>query len=213
MRGHEVARSLIGSTVVYLVIGACGGGGSSKTASSGDDAGGLVDALSDALANPVPDALADSSGSGSRLKLQYYVGTDGSKVPAGVLDSMLATTCVYNTAADGTTRCLPPGSDASAAYADSACTTPLATVPKGCAATKYALRTIPTKGTCETAQPIHVYGLGAAFTPGMDVYESGGSGGGCVAISSMALTTIYDLYSVGAELPPSTFVQATRQTE
>src|SRR5437762_1153651 len=66
---------------------------------------------------PGPQGPAGESGaaSGSRIAVQAHrlVGTDGAQIPTGYgfYDNFLKTPCVPITAADLTTRCLPPTPD------------------------------------------------------------------------------------------------------
>ena len=102
MRMQETAKMIGGSIAVYVIMAACSassgtivppqgddggqvGGNSSSggAASDGSGGGALADGargILDAWTDPVTTASADTTQSGSRLKLQYYVGSDGSKV-------------------------------------------------------------------------------------------------------------------------------------
>ncbi len=89
--------------------------------------------------------MADNTQSGARLKVNYYAGSDGSKLPVlNMHDSQLGVDCSFQTATDGTTRCLPSGLSVSSWYADSGCTQPVGCLVSGagCAtAPKYAIST------------------------------------------------------------------------
>jgi hypothetical protein len=107
MRTSDVIRTVGGSLAVYFVVAACSGSGR------------------------VPSASADDSASGTRLKVQRYVGSDGSSIVAGLYDTMLGVSCGYGLASDGSIRCLPIGGEFTPAisgpffYSDSACSAPI----------------------------------------------------------------------------------------
>jgi hypothetical protein len=174
-----------------------GGGGGSSGGHGGDGSGGILDALTD----PTPTANADPTQSGTRLKVQYYAGADGSKQTAGMVDSTLNVYCNFALMSDGTIRCVPwpsPGSGFvlfSGTYADASCSQPLAVAPKGCAAPPpYALEEgSPSCGTTVW----HVFPISAAYT-GASYYTL--SGTTCSGPSPTSGFTTGDLYTTGAEL-------------
>lgn len=239
MHGNEVARMLGGSIAIYVVMAACGAGGGSPTAASGDGGGASSGAvgdgsgsgsLLDVLTDPVSEAQADPNQSGTRLKLNYYAGADGSKqVAASMHDTMLNVDCYFQTAVDGTTRCLPLGT-ATNYYSDANCTQPLAVVSTsaGTVTPQYVTAQIglpsyppPTAthyfplggktsvGTGYQATLTYVAGDGGTCNTGAYVYE-------CTAVTPSAwgcLEANSTVYAPSAETPPSAFVQATTQTE
>jgi len=242
MRMQETAKTIGGSIAVYVIMAACSassgtivppqgddggqvGGNSSSggAASDGSGGGALADGargILDALTDPVTTASADTTQSGSRLKLQYYVGSDGSKVSTGgIYDSQLNVTCYYTAASDGTTRCLPSGGATLGTefFSDSGCTQAIAYTTTSCGtAPRYA--TQAQAAACGYQD--HVYPVSGAFTG--TVYE--GSPSSCTPISDApgasqlsqdlaASFAAYSFYSVGSELPPSTFVEAMLQTD
>jgi hypothetical protein len=211
---------------IYVVVAACssGGGGAivslldagktgaDSTALLGGDSSmsrdGAMQSLLDALTDPVAKASADTPDqSGTRLKVQRYVGSDGSSLAAGLYDSQLQTQCVFGLASDGTTRCLPPQwAVAEGWFADSACSVALAYVydaAAGCTAPpSYAFL----YGTqCGGRYTQRIFPVAGPFTG--TAYS--GTPSTCTAGSPLADA----LYSLGAELPPSTFVQATLTTD
>jgi len=139
MRGGDAAKAMFAGCIVYVVMAACGGskgapgfaskdGGGSigDGSSSGSGPGGDNDSdLVDALTNPVPDANAEPTTSGSRLKARYYVGEDGSRQFVGWYDSQRKEECSFLSAGDGETRCLPAGAYPIGVYSDANCTTPI----------------------------------------------------------------------------------------
>ena len=230
MRVGNVLRFLGGSIGVYVIMAACssagssviggddGGAGVHGDGSSGDgaaliDGQGIADAVLDAIMNPVGDAKADTNVSGSRLKARNYVGSDGSKEWMGWHDIQRNEDCAFTTAADGMMRCLPFPYQATINlyYTDAGCTQPLAIGYKGCATT-YATFSEAVAGSCvyNGTNHLHIYQLGGAFT-GLQAFVK--SGASCTATPTTSLTGTYDLYSVGPEVDPSSFVAATIQVD
>ena len=213
MNVNEVGKLLGGSIVVYVVMAACSaastpqfistdGGGGSSGGATGDGSGGVLDALTD----PVSSASADPNQSGTRLKLKYYAGADGSKLAAGMHDSMLSLDCQFLTMSDGTLRCVPVAGEALIEndYSDAACSKPLG-IAIGC--TGSAAYVYQESG-CGV---FHIFPVTGAYS-GTSYYS--GTPSSCSGPSPVsALPAGYGLVTYGAELPPSTFVQATVQTE
>jgi len=223
MKATEGLKLVGGSIIVYCIMAACSassGPGSSSTmdgsaSSSGSSAGSSggngsgSGSLLDALTDPVAEAAADPNQSGTRLKVRYYAGADGSKQSEGMHDSMLNVDCFFQAMSDGTTRCVPSGYSLAIAYADSACTQPLFYTTKGCSPPAYGAAVSSTTGC--SAEAWHIFSVGSAFT-GSSYYSANGTM--CTGPTpSSGLLNLYDVYTAGAEQPPSTFVQATLQTE
>ena len=199
MKLEQALKLVLGSSTVYAIVAACGGGSGGH---AGMDGG------------PVHDAMADVNQSGSRLKAQYYSGSDGSKAFAGMIDTMTMHTCAFVTASDGTFRCLPSGPDVLAStdyFGDKGCTMPILNVPKACMTPPPYIATADT--TCGGAAKFHVYPSGSAFTPGADVYARVGSGTTAACVPVKTTSTHGDWVSAGAEAAASTFVQGTLKTE
>ena len=80
------------------------GGGAAGTKPRADaGTGGVLGMMMD----PVPDADAETK-SGTRLKMRYYVGEDGSKQPLlGWHDTMRNEDCYFQKAEDGKLHCIP----------------------------------------------------------------------------------------------------------
>jgi hypothetical protein len=217
MRVREMMGCLLGSAVIYVAMAACSGndspppgavngqgGGSGSSGISqggGSPSGGMWDAMTD----PVPNASADPV-SGSRLKAQYRMGSDGSKGYIMGLwhDSQRHEDCTFAMAADGVERCLPSGLGI-VAFSDAACTQPLAMDNSGCTS-KYAIKRDPPTG-CNTVGPAHIYELAAASTVTNIYFQAGTQ---CISTPAPMGGT---LYSVGAEVPATAFVQGTIQTD
>jgi hypothetical protein len=221
-------RLLVGSVLVYLAV-ACANAATpmleqmavdagfldalddapssprdaTSSGSSGAGADGMAGIL-DALTDPVSEAQADPSASGSRLKLQYYVGSDSSKAFAQILDTMTSLPCSYQTAADGMTRCLPTGQASvnPAFFSDSACSKVAAQGYAGCAAPTYAVGS--TASACVTSPTSHVYLVGAVSS----VFEKVGTT--CTAVTGLSAS--FTFYSLGAEVPASSFVAGSLQS-
>ncbi|HTB71956.1 MAG TPA: hypothetical protein VK762_01870 [Polyangiaceae bacterium] len=225
----EAAKIVVGSCLVYVAMAACsasdGGfvpvdGNEGDATAIGDDAqgggrmssdkdsGSMMSTIMDALTDPVPAAKADPV-SGSRLKTQYWNGADGSKqAMSGFYDSMLGETCYPSTASDGQMRCMP-GMAGVSSFGDSGCTQSLALVV-GCGTTpKYASQSVAATA-CNRPQTTY-YALGSPFNGSM--YYSG-TPASCTGTPVSALTAEgYSLYTLGAQVPASTFVAITVTTD
>lgn len=179
-----------------------------------------VSSLKQTLADPVPPARADISG--SRLKTKYMAGPDGSRFAiADVLwDSELQIDCSFRTAADGSLRCLPAGADPSwgssgwgfVGFTDAACTNGATWVPPaspGCQVIvpEFVINsTDPPYCSGEPARE-HIYPVGALIPPGTNApYKINGSGA-CVTGASNPNQGI--LYALEAEIPASSFAAGT----
>jgi hypothetical protein len=174
----------------------------------------------------VAKAFAETSG--TRLKAKLITGSDGSKLfdPEVLHDSMLQADCAFATAADGLQRCLPilaPSStDGSAMiyYTDDQCQNGFVLVPAapgGCTqyVPKYAYAWDPTPTCAQTAAdgaaiPRHIYPVGALLQPQGQRYVRNGLGACSPALSGPSGDFI--AYSLGAELPASSFVAGTAAT-
>jgi hypothetical protein len=150
------------------------------------------------------------------LKVRYYAGADGSKQSAGMHDSMLNVDCYFQPMSDGTQRCVPiyGGSSSQAVFqgyfADAACTQGLATNYKGCASPTYAV-SYASAPNCAWQDVWHVYPIVMPYAGSSYYAMSGGTCAGPMPVAN--LTSSNDVYTLGSELPPTTFVQATLQTE
>jgi hypothetical protein len=180
---------------------------------------GMMDALADAMTNPVPDADASTS-SGTRLKRRYWVGEDGSREPVGEpmypdyggaawyspadfswYDSERDENCRFRVAADGVVRCLPASVEMGSAFADDECTVPIIVVstPARGETARYGHRYSASMG-------LRMFALGAAL--GTTTYYD--EGGDCAADTAFDDQT---LYATGAEIPPTAFVGFTIEVE
>ena len=239
MKVRETLRILGGSILVYVVVATCGKAGTSTavrdggpvdvSASGGPDvsvsggfdvsapggpdvsvSGGFdVSRVIDVLTNPVPDAQAQSTQSGSRLKSMYYAGADGSKYfpPNQWYDSQRGEKCVFIPGADQVQRCLPTIMVTITDYADAGCTQQLVRAYTGTGCTVPNTVSIATPyipGSCQSTGYV-AYQVGPLFAG--TAYS--GTPSSC---SKAAAPSGYALYSLGAEIPASSFVSATVQT-
>ncbi len=234
-------RFVLGSIFVYLFVacasavmtqpsGSSNPDASTNGSTTGNSSGSILgdssslmsmaDAVIDAVTDPVSTASADQPTSGTRLKAQWYVGSDGSKAQAGWYDSQLQVNCGFETASDGTTRCLPQPTPFAATaaepvvaatgvyYADSACTEPVAGAYAACQP-QYAY--LGTYGTCGQVS-YTIYSIGEQVSS----YYTGGAladGGKTCSTTATAVPAGYAYFTLGVVVPPSTFVQATLQTD
>jgi hypothetical protein len=225
MKVMDSFRFLGGATATYVVMAACGSGsgggmllrtdggrvrvdgasgthidGSGRDEASIDGNGrGIIDALTD----PVSPAMADNANiSGSRLKVQRYVGSDGSSVLAGLYDSQLASPCSVVLAADGTTRCLPITVPVEY-FGDSGCTQPVASGSCSSPAPTYAFTSASScMQRMYVVYPVTGVHAGAVYS---------GGPGACTMLPALpGGGTAYDL---GSEMSSSSFVEMTLTTD
>lgn len=174
------------------------------------DAASIVDAALDRIIHPVRDARADANESGTRLRAKYLQGSDGSRNFLRWYDSERKEDCYFAGASDGATRCLPIFGLASLGsyFSDSGCVDMLALRSHSdCSAPRYAQRSTL---ACNAGSVTYdLFTVGAPITSG-SVYK--GTPGACTAVQVSALAT-FDLYAVGREEPPTSFVSATELVE
>lgn len=223
MRTKDAVKALLSGAVVYVAMAACSAGRSSTGYSSNgtggaasggvsmsaggstlgggvDGSGGLgsmMDAMVDAIAEPVPDAEAQTV-SGTRLKARYWVGDDGSKQFAGWFDSERNEQCSFRTAEDGDIRCQPVAEATGGVYFAAGCTTPYFYASTGCGVA-------PKYGSLATGCSIGLFTL-TASSPTM-VYV--GTPANCV---STAVPTGFSFFT-GSAIAATLFVKATEQVE
>jgi len=224
MRIKETLRILGGSVLVYVAVATCAGGGTGTArrdggsldtfSPSGPDVSGIspggsdVSRVLDSLTDPVPSARADGNQSGTRLKARYYVGSDGSKEFIGWHDSQRNEDCGFVTASDGTMRCLGGSGVASVGtyFSDTGCTQPLVLAQTG---TGCAVPSIASKATLTSCSTVYytLFQVGSSFTG----TPYSGTPSSCTKVT----TTLpgYAVYNLGPEVPASSFVAATVQTD
>ena len=209
-------RSILALTLVVVGCGhnAIGPDDGGSKEGSAEDGGPLPDGSSPDGSNPDSGDGGNVKGNqgytaGSRLKVQYYEGSDGSEQQNGFFDSSLNVSCFYITASDLTIRCLPiSGQASSSAFSDSQCSQRLGYVTKGCTKPPYAY-TATTNTACGGGAFYSVFPTNGAYTGTSVWYMSGTT---CTAYTTQQVTSLYasyDAYSVGAEVAPSSFVSAT----
>jgi len=212
--GGDATASSTDSSAAGMDGGSSGGesssGGASSNGASGSGTGGepndagLVDAVVDAMTDPIPDAKADPAESGDRLKARYMVGEDGSRSFVGWYDSELEVNCFFYLTPDGQQRCVPSGdlAYASAYFSDSDCSTRVFQSALGCSY-RYGLAT--TAGESCATTTYSVYEL-TAVSP-TTVYRQ--SGEVCQAVEAPQTSQLY----TGVELAPSTFVAGQEEVD
>ncbi len=170
-------------------------------------------------------ALRDSMPrSGSRLKVLFRRTADGLALPADTyqLDSQLGTLCHFSTAADGKDRCLPmpldtycPSTTAGypGLYSDTGCASPLY-CRSNAAYLPGEASTYPTKYISRGVQLPADAGMGGGvFSPVAYTGQAYGFGFGDGGFACLPQVATVPLFTVGAEVPASTFVQATAAFE
>ena len=140
--------------------------------------------------------------SGSRLKLRFLKGDDGTQQFFGWSDSTRGgEECSFAQHADGSWRCMPAATANVIYFASNSCTgTELGYVMKGLPAPKYGVK-YETLGT--RRYPVTGPHVGT-------VYGRNPGTGACENASSVS--TSADVYAVGPELPSSAFVLGTVTT-
>jgi hypothetical protein len=167
------------------------------------------------MMNPVPDANAQGM-NGTRLKLKWYAGADGSKQlhPYVFYDSQRQEDCGPTLAGDGKLRCVPTASAyPSSYYLDSACSQPMLVASCGTPA-KYA-SAVTGGAACAGYRPAKL----TAISRPSGLW----TGGGAIACTAAPAATVdavltsyanvYTLYSVGPEVPATEFVELTEQVQ
>ncbi len=171
------------------------GGNTTSAGASGEGGTGAHGEGAAAAGGGVPGGGFES---GSRLKAQTLVGQDGSRSPTGWYDSEMGVACVFRKASDGQTRCLPNGPTI-IYYSDDTCATPM--VVATCAPGGHALLI---EDSCTGAA--RVFPIGGSISPANAYVKVGAS---CTNVVDPAPP----IYSVGAEIPASSFVGTTLETE
>lgn len=181
-----------GKKKVDASVDAPGGGGSAGVAQLGGaggvagvtgaggvtDSGDPLDALIDALTDPVPDAMANESG--SRLKARRYIGADGAKEWIGWHDTKRDIHCTTQLADDGKMRCMPAAA-AGFYFADAACTQPLGLL-LDCGVPKEVSRYTPSPQCTSAYYQYAAWSVGTAVAP-TTVYNLGGAPEVCKSLS------------------------------
>ncbi len=142
--------------------------------------------------------LSPPTGSARLQEVDYMTG-GGLLQSSGLYDSMRQESCVFTVAGDGKLRCLP-GAMFNGYFSDAACTQPVAAWLTNICGSMPSYAATYDMSTCP--QQEHLFSLGGQVQLAMAYLSSGGQ---CFAIG----TTNYIFYSLGAEVPPSSFEAAT----
>jgi len=203
---------LASGCAVYFVMAACSSlpligdddEDNGRPGAPGANADGSSSSSSSSSGSPVPNAMAGEwHKGGSRLKLRYLKGDDGTQQFLGWSDSARGgEDCSFLQHADGSWRCMPTATALVGGYfASASCTgTELVYLAKGLPAPKYGQKY---EGLGTRRYPVTKPHAGA-------VYWRQPTTGACQDVSS--LSTSSDVYAVGPELPPSAFVLGTLTT-
>lgn len=137
-----------------------------------------------------------------RLVERDHALAPGFRARFRLFDTQLNALCIFGTAADGQVRCLPLVEPAyrEGYFSDAACTQPLATTYVASCTPAYAFQTEP---TCQA--PAHIFPVTGRYNG--TVYDHFGAN--CVVTFNVPPA----MWTIGAELPPTGFVQATAQLE
>ena len=156
----------------------------------------------------VATAAADTYENGSRLTAIFLESSDGARQFFGWHDTARDVDCSFALTSDGAWRCLPRGAETGRFFGDAACTQPLALARKGCEAPSFAVQT-DLSACGRRMSSTRIFDLGAAFTGPLAYWAPWGV---CTAVPSAELMHS-DLYFVGEEEPPSSFVGAELRAE
>jgi hypothetical protein len=199
MRTLEAAKMLGGAIVVYVAVAARGSGADPGRPAPGGPGGNKLSAVPTALASPV---------NGTRLKVRTYVASDGSALPTYDLhDSLLDVECSFSRAADDMTRCLPSVEPVQF-FSDPACAQPVAGTPCASRAPRYVFQ--ETRGSSCGPEAMHILPVGGAYSGPVYTKTHRDRRELCAAVTASYASFSY--FTVGAEVPPSEFVEATLQT-
>jgi hypothetical protein len=193
----RVVQILFGGAVVYGAMAACsshGGSGSSV-----------------AKADPSTSGPAD----GSRLKMRYLTGDDGSRTALGLFDTKLNVPCAFTHAEDGQYRCLPTDApEARGGWSDAQCAVPalFASGNTNCAPAYILERSAPDGFTCAANVTI-VHRAGATVKSFGTAQSSSGGRTSCLSTTSVGANAPAGstFYVAGDKVSPDEFVAGTEQ--
>jgi len=226
MKFKDIIGAVIGGSIIYIAMAACtattvsednsytsgSGGGLQTTKDSGlidsyqNDT--FIDSFVDALTDPVTDVAADTSTGGSRIKIKYMVGNDGSKLSTGFYDSQLKVDCYPQLASDGTTRCLPSAIGLQRVYSNSSCsgeqTFGYSIAIGSCPINPYKYGRLMDENVC--SQSSSIYNMGMETTDKYYVL----AGTSCIDISTIPG---YKFFKATNEVLPASFVKMQLEIE
>lgn len=160
--------------------------------------------------NPVGDADAETSG--SRLKANRIVGTDGSTQFSFWYDTQRNEQCYFSFhTKDGLLRCLPSQGEVDGGYVngsfiDAACTMQAVIAQSTACPNKYVL-TYELATTACGFPTVRIFPIGAKLMPQPTVLYLK-SGTSCVSTPAPSPGN-NDFYALGAEVDPASFVATT----
>ncbi len=192
MPGFAPAWILLSLSLSLALSAACGDGASPLPAPDGNSP--ELDAPA-----PTDPGRLDGIGSGSRLKVEWHV-VDGTKVLAGLHDSVRNERCAARPFADGQTYCAPTAAEV--VYRDAACTQPLGLQRIGCGQPQLAYFVESDQTSCG-GPARKLYPRGAAVT--VTSYYSRFLG----SCSTASSTQGFQVFELGAELPLTELVSLT----
>jgi hypothetical protein len=176
---------------------------------------GLTGACGKVDSQPTPDAMVpenpDGLKSGTRLKIRWN-DFDGTKVYAGLFDSVRQQQCTPRRFADNKTYCIPTTN--TVVYRDAGCTMPIGRQFRTCPTTDYAFFTETDPLTCDNL-PAKIFPRGAQLSLPTYYTLSYTSAGTTTCTPSMVGTTT-ELYALGSEIPLTDFAtldEATPSTQ
>jgi hypothetical protein len=215
MRVADVAKLFAGSLVVYFVAAACSAAYSEQQQPPGASSGGGPAASVPPPIGPVPLALADGTKSGTRLKLRFWEGSDGSRQFIDFFDSQLQTNCqvvAYNKTSDGKVRCLPTIAG-ELYYSDAQCMTPALYVVNKAVDPQPKIAAVDVQPSSGPGFREH-YTLKGLINAPASLFRGGKDGpagtNGCAASPA---PTGQNYYDVGPPLAPTSFVEMAIKTE
>lgn len=196
-------RMIVLSALVCTLTVACGSGGTGE----GPDGGAAVDS---SVGNARDGSVAPSTAkSGTRIKMILLTTPDGAEHFVGWHDAQLNVDCGFAVAADGKLRCLPALQQLVTLgyYSDANCTVSLGMVfaQGGCTAPSFRSYTgsLGATNQCLTTQRETLYNGATLYTG--TVYAKDNTGACAVA----TVPANEKPYTLGPEVPPTTFQSAT----
>jgi hypothetical protein len=219
MRIVDTAKLVVGSCVVYLVVGACAaaydeqGKNMPPPTENGTSSSGAPTPSTPGPSptNPVPNAMADGFRSGTRLKLRFHEGEDGSRQFIDFFDTKYQTNCTVGESQktiEGKTRCLPLRVG-TMYFSDAQCKSPVVyTVNKAQVQPKIGVMIVY---GASFAYQEH-YSLQGLVNPPATGYTLSPIGGQC-SNSQSTIPAGDNYYAVGTPLAPTEFVEMTIKNE
>jgi hypothetical protein len=146
--------------------------------------------------------------SGSRLKRRRWTTPEGVEGPGAPEDTTLGVSCGWGLATDGKFRCLPGPIASLAQFADPQCTQLVYLGRRTCLEPAAYLSVPSDPATCPPSFAVRKRGAKLDLR----AYYQRAADGTCATVAMPLTSSSEDLYAVGEELPPGTFVAAERAT-